>query len=53
MGKLIPDNPELLLNTEPGLLITVLGGIRLTGRDRLRVTLKIHADGQNGENLPP
>ncbi|WP_343321603.1 hypothetical protein [Sphingobacterium multivorum] len=41
MGKLITDNPELLLYTESGLHVTVLGDIKLTGLDRLRVTLKI------------
>lgn len=41
MGKLITDNPELLLYTESAFHVTVLGGIKLTGLDRLRVTLKI------------
>ncbi|MBB3056758.1 hypothetical protein [Mucilaginibacter gotjawali] len=39
--KLIKDNPELLLYIDGKLHITVLGGIKLTGFDRLKVTLKI------------
>jgi hypothetical protein len=39
--KLIVDNPELLLYLDGKLNITILGGIRLTGFDRLKVTLKI------------
>jgi len=39
--KLIADNPELLLYLDGKLHITVLGGIKLTGFDRLKVTLKI------------
>ena len=46
MGKLITDNPELLLYTEAGFHVTVLGGIKLTGLDRLRVTLKITLTGK-------
>ncbi|MFY0256515.1 CHC2 zinc finger domain-containing protein [Chitinophaga sp. 30R24] len=34
-------NPELLIYDGGVLLITVLGGIKITGLDRLRVTLKI------------
>jgi DNA primase len=40
-GKLITDNPELLFYSNSMLHITVLGGIKITGLDRLRVTLKI------------
>jgi DNA primase/DNA-binding MarR family transcriptional regulator len=40
-GKLITANPELLVYDKGELLITVLGGIKLTGLDRMRVTLKI------------
>lgn len=41
MSKLVTDNPELLLYLEGRLHITVLGGIKLTGLDRLKVTLKL------------
>ena len=41
MGKLTSDNPELLIYLDGGLHITILGGIKLTGLDRLKVTLKI------------
>ena len=40
-GKLITANPELLVYDNCELLITVLGGIKLTGLDRMRVTLKV------------
>jgi hypothetical protein len=40
-GKLVTANPELLVYDSGELLITVLGGIKLTGLDRLRVTLKV------------
>lgn len=40
-GKLSTDNAELLLYETEELLITILGGIKITGLDRLRVTLKI------------
>jgi DNA primase len=40
-GKLITANPELLVYDNGELLITVLGGIKLTGLDRMRVTLKV------------
>lgn len=39
--KLFTDNPELLLYLDGKLHITVLGGIKLTGFDRLKVTLKV------------
>lgn len=45
MTKLITENPELLIYIDGKLHITVLGGIRLTGLDRLKVTLKLfHTD---------
>ena len=40
-AQLHSDNPELLLYTEGKLHITVLGGVWLTGLDRLKVTLKL------------
>jgi DNA primase len=40
-GKLIITNPELLVYDNCELLITVLGGIKITGLDRMRVTLKV------------
>jgi DNA-binding MarR family transcriptional regulator len=40
-GQLITANPELLVYDNCELLITVLGGIKLTGLDRMRVTLKV------------
>jgi DNA primase catalytic core len=39
--KLITANPELLVYDSGELLITVLGGIRMTGLDRMKVTLKV------------
>ena len=39
--KLNTDNPELILYETDLLHITILGGIKITGLDRLRVTLKI------------
>ncbi len=39
--KLITTNPELLVYDNCELLITVLGGIKITGLDRMRVTLKV------------
>jgi len=41
MPKLITDNPELLTYLDGKLHITILGGIKLTGLDRLKVTLKL------------
>ncbi|MFZ1705289.1 MAG: CHC2 zinc finger domain-containing protein, partial [Saprospiraceae bacterium] len=35
------DNPELLIYETEKLYITILGGIKITGLDRMRVTLKI------------
>jgi hypothetical protein len=40
-SKLITDNPELLHYIADKLHITVLGGIKFTGLDRLKVTLKV------------
>lgn len=40
-GKLDARNMELLVYTTKELSITVLGGIRISGLDRLKVTLKI------------
>ena len=39
--KLITTNPELLVYDNCELVITVLGGIKITGLDRMRVTLKV------------
>ncbi|MES1250314.1 MAG: CHC2 zinc finger domain-containing protein, partial [Chitinophaga rupis] len=41
VNKLITTNPELLVYDSGELLITVLGGIKFTGLDRLRVTVKV------------
>jgi len=40
-NRLITANPELLVYDSGELLITVLGGIKLTGLDRMKVTLKV------------
>lgn len=40
-NKLNTTNPELLIYAANGLRIEVLGGIKITGLDRLRVTLKL------------
>ncbi len=45
-GRLITTNPELLVYSDSRLHITVLGGIRLSGLDRLKVTLKITITGK-------
>ena len=37
-GKLIIDNPELLIYLDGKLHITILGGVKLTGLDRMKVT---------------
>jgi len=39
--KLITTNPELLVYDNCELRITVLGGIKITGLDRMRVTVKV------------
>lgn len=41
VSKLYSDNPELLVYISGKLHITIPGGIRLTGLERLKVTLKI------------
>jgi predicted transcriptional regulator len=46
-GKLVTDNPELLLYLDGKLHIAILGGIKLTGLDRLKVTLKLIKTGNN------
>ena len=48
--KLITTNPELLVYDNCELRITVLGGIRITGLDRMRVTLKV--EHKAGRALP-
>ncbi|WP_257667181.1 hypothetical protein [Parapedobacter tibetensis] len=48
-GRLHTDNPELPVYTEGRLHATVLGGIKLTGLDRLRVTLKLTIQGKPGK----
>jgi DNA primase len=40
-ARLITANPELLVYDSGELLITVLGGIKLTGLDRMKVTVKV------------
>ncbi len=40
-GKLVTENEELLVYHQEPLQILILGGIRIAGLDRLRVTLKI------------
>ncbi len=40
-GKLDVNNPELILYHTDLLTITILGGIKVTGLDRMRVTVKI------------
>ena len=41
LGVLNTDNPELLYYQTAELNLTILGGVKITGLDRLRVTLKI------------
>jgi len=48
MGQLDTTNQELLLYKTSHLLITILGGIKITGLDRLRVTLKIETNEYSG-----
>jgi hypothetical protein len=45
--KLTSGNPELLQYAHKSMHITVLGGIKLTGLDRLRVTLKVVSTGDS------
>ena len=40
-AKLITDKAELLIYLDGKLHITILGGIKLTGLDRMKVTLKL------------
>lgn len=40
-AKLITENAALLIYLDGKLYITILGGIKLTGLDRLKVTLKL------------
>ncbi|MEM7107049.1 MAG: hypothetical protein AAF519_02400 [Bacteroidota bacterium] len=42
--KLNPTNPDHITYDHPPLQITVLGGIRLEGLDRMRVTLKVQVE---------
>ncbi len=44
-GQLNTDNPELLHYQSQSLHITILGGIKIHGLDRLRVTLKVEKRG--------
>lgn len=44
-AKLITENAELLMYLEGKLHITILGGIKLTGLDRMKVTLKLTSTG--------
>lgn len=46
--KLDTSNPEAITFRTEGLYITVLGGIKLAGLDRLRVTLKIVKENTHG-----
>jgi hypothetical protein len=47
-AKLITENAELLIYLDGKLHITILGGIKLTGLDRMKVTLKlIRTDNKN------
>jgi DNA primase len=50
-AKLETSNPELLTYDTDKLLITILGGIKITGLDRMRVTLKIELK-QYSSSLP-
>lgn len=45
-----PENPESLIYEHEILRITVLGGVKLEGLDRMRVTLKIEL---KGTSVPP
>lgn len=50
-SHLSTENPELLFYQNGVLNITVLGGIRITGMDRMRVTLKLESK-TKGNALP-
>ncbi len=43
VSKLNASNPQHLTYQHPPLEISVLGGIRLEGLDRMRATLKVQA----------
>ena len=45
-AKLLTENQELLIYIDGKLHITILGGIKLTGLDRLKVTLKLTVTGK-------
>lgn len=45
-GRLDTRNPELLIYDNGELYIEVLGGIKITGLDRMRVTLKVRHKGK-------
>jgi len=49
-NKLNTDNPEQLIYANEFLTIEVLGGVRLEGLDRMRVTLKVSL---NESEIPP
>jgi hypothetical protein len=49
MAKLITENAELLIYLDGKLHITILGGIKLTGLDRMKVTLKL--TGTDNKNI--
>jgi len=52
MRTLHVESPEQIIYTTDQLTLTVLGGIRLDGLDRLRVTLKIEVTNrEHGEYL--
>jgi len=42
--KLDPQNPDHILYTHPPMEMAVLGGVRLEGLDRMRVTLKVQVE---------
>jgi len=50
MADFDTENPDQLIYVNSILTIEVLGGVRLEGLDRMRVTLKV---GLNGSEIPP
>ena len=50
-GKLDVNNPELILYYTDLLSITILGGIKVTGLDRMRITVKIERN-HKSHHLP-
>jgi hypothetical protein len=50
MAKLITDNPELLMYLDGKLHVMILGGIKLTCLDRLKVTLRLIGTDNTIEN---